>query len=150
MAHPLFGPEVRMMLLDNNTIGLKAFVETLNHATVADVLSGDTFTVDEVWQVLQAAEPRHTAQVFEFFPIEWQVKLAAGAGRSQMARLIELMSHDDRVALLRRLPEQVAADLLRLVDEADRRDIANLFRYAAFLMKRNSCPRPMPYSVYQS
>lgn len=130
MAHPLFGPEVRMMLLDNNTIGLKAFVETLNHATVAEVLSSDTFTVDEVWQVLQAAEPRYAAQVFEYFPIEWQVKLAAGAGRPQMARLIELMSHDDRVALLRRLPEQVAADLLRLVDEADRRDIANLFRYA--------------------
>ena len=77
MAHPLFGPEVRMMLLDNNTIGLKAFVETLNHATVAEVLSSDTFSVDEVWQVLQAAEPRHTAHVFEYFPIEWQVKLAA-------------------------------------------------------------------------
>ena len=48
-----------------------------------------------------------------------------------MARLIELMSHDDRVALLRRLPAAVVeAICLRLVDEADRRDIANLFKYA--------------------
>jgi magnesium transporter len=46
-----------------------------------------------------------------------------------MARLIELMSHDDRVTLLRRLPTRVSSELLRLVDEADRRDIANLFRY---------------------
>ena len=35
MAHPLFGPEVRMMLLDQNAAGLKAFVETLNPTTVA-------------------------------------------------------------------------------------------------------------------
>jgi magnesium transporter len=130
MAHPLFGPEVRMMLQDNNATGLKAFVETLNPTTVAEALSEDTFTVEQVWEVLRHAEPRHAALVFEYFPLERQVKLAAGAGRQQMARLIELMSHDDRVALLRRLPTQVSGDLLRLVDEADRRDIANLFRYA--------------------
>mgnify|MGYP007013296367 CR=1 FL=1 len=35
MAHPLFGPELRFMLLDNNLAGMKAFVETLNPTTVA-------------------------------------------------------------------------------------------------------------------
>ena len=130
MPHPLFGPEVRMMLLDANTAGLKAFVETLNPSTVAETLTGDTFTIEQVWEVLGAADPRQAATVFEYFPMEWQVQLAQGAGRSQMARLIELMSHDDRVALLRRLPDQVSEALLRLVDEADRRDIATLFRYA--------------------
>lgn len=129
MAHPLFGPEVRMMLADNNAAGLKAFVDTLNPATVAETLSGDTFTVEEVWHVLGQAEPRVQARIFEFFPIEWQVSMAEGAGRPQMARLIELMSHDDRVDLVRRLPQQVSEALLRLVDEADRRDIANLSRY---------------------
>src|SRR5215208_6409782 len=129
MAHPLFGPEVRMMLEDKNAVGLKAFVEALNPATVAETLSGDTFTVEQVWEVLGQAEPRQQARVFEFFPIDWQVKMAEGAGRPQMARLIELMSHDDRVDLLRRLPPQVSEALLRLVDEVDRRDIANLSRY---------------------
>jgi magnesium transporter len=129
MAHPLFGPEVRMMLADNNAAGLKAFVDTLNPATVAETLSGDTFTVEQVWEVLGQAEPRVQARVFEFFPIEWQVSMAEGAGRPQMARLVELMSHDDRVDLLRRLPRQVSEALLRLVDEVDRRDIANLSRY---------------------
>jgi magnesium transporter len=129
MAHPLFGPEVRMMLLDRNAAGLKAFVETLNPATVAETLSGDTFTVEQVWEIFSHADARQQAKVFEFFPIEWQVKMAEGAGRPQMARLIELMSHDDRVDLLRRLPAQVSEALLRLVDEVDRRDIANLSRY---------------------
>lgn len=130
MAHPLFGPELKMMLLDDNAIGLKAFVETLNPTTIAETLAEDSFTVEQVWQILGAAEPRSAAHVFEYFRLEWQVKLATGAGRPQMARLIELMSHDDRVALLRRLPTRVSEELLRLVDEADRRDIATLFRYA--------------------
>src|SRR5262245_63725755 len=130
MAHPLFGPELRMMLEDGNAAGLKAFVETLNPTRIAETLSEESFTIEQVWEVVRHAEPRHAALVFEYFPIERQLKLAQGGGRQQMARLIELMSHDDRVALLRRLPAQVSGDLLRLVDEADRRDIANLFRYA--------------------
>src|SRR5262249_11474408 len=43
--------------------------------------------------------------------------------------LIEQMSHDDRVDLLRRLQSRVAEGLLRLVDQADRRDIAMLEKY---------------------
>jgi len=129
MAHPLFGPEVRMMLLEQNAHGMKAFVETLNPMTVAETLSGDSFTVEQVWEVLGKADPREQAKVFEYFPIEWQVKKGEGAGRPQMARLIELMSHDDRVDLLRRLPAKVSEALLRLVDDADRRDIAALSRY---------------------
>src|SRR5262249_47736884 len=39
------------------------------------------------------------------------------------------MSHDDRAELLRRLPGPMVEQLLRLVDEADRRDIASLFKY---------------------
>ena len=129
MAHPLFGPEVRMMLLEQNAPGMKAFVETLNPITVAETLSGDAFSVEQVWEVLGKADPRGQAKVFEYFPIDWQVKMAQGAGRPQMARLIELMHHDDRVDLLRKLPPQVSEAVLRLVDEADRRDIAALSRY---------------------
>jgi magnesium transporter len=39
------------------------------------------------------------------------------------------MSHDDRVDLIRRLPGRVTESLMRLVDEADRKDIATLFQY---------------------
>src|SRR5262249_55682363 len=69
---------------------------------------------------------RNQAAIFEYFPIEWQVKMVEGTGREQMAHLIEKMSHDDRVDLLRRLMPRVTESLLRLVDEADRKDIALL------------------------
>jgi magnesium transporter len=52
--------------------------------------------------------------------------MVEGTARPQVGRLIEKMSHDDRVDLLRRLPARVRDSLLRLVDEADRRDIATL------------------------
>jgi magnesium transporter len=129
MAHALFGPEVRFMLADGNDAGLKAFVESIHPSTIVETLAGDNFSIEEVWRVLSQAAPREQASVFEYFPIELQVKMAEGAGRPQMARLIELMSHDDRAELLRRLSPQVREALLRLVDEADRRDIANLVQY---------------------
>lgn len=129
MAHPLFGPEVRVMLQENDAEGLKTFLETLHPATVAETLAED-FTVEDAWRVLQHTSIRNQAMIFEYFPIDWQVKMVEGTGRQHMAKLIEQMSHDDRAELLRRLPPRVAEAILRLVDEADRRDIASLVKYA--------------------
>ena len=41
MAHVLFGPEVRLLLEEKDTAGMKAFCEHLHPATVAEALSGD-------------------------------------------------------------------------------------------------------------
>src|SRR5262245_54311917 len=128
MAHPLFGPEARLMLRDGDTEGMKTFCETLHPATVAEALA-DEFDVEEVWRFLQPSSIRGQAAIFEYFPLDWQVKMVEGTGRAHMAKLIEQMSHDDRADLLRRLRPRVAEGLLRLVDEADRRDIATLVNY---------------------
>jgi len=125
MAHILFGPEVRMMLAENDEAEMKAFLENLHPATVAEALTGE-FEVDQVWRFLKHTSIRNQAAIFEYFPIDWQVKMVEGTGREHMAHLIEQMSHDDRVDLMRRLMPRVAESLLRLVDEADRRDIATL------------------------
>lgn len=128
MVHALFGPEVRLMLQDNDDAGMQAFCETLHPATVAEALA-DEFEVEEVWRFLDHTGIRDQAAIFEYFPIEWQVRMVEGTGRQHMARLVEQMSHDDRVGLLRRLRPRVTEALLRLVDEADRRDIATLVNY---------------------
>jgi magnesium transporter len=128
MADPLFGPEARLMLQEGDSGGMKTFCETLHPATVAESLA-DQFSIDEVWRFLQPCSIREQAAIFEYFPIDLQVKMVEGTGRPHMAKLIEQMSHDDRADLLRRLRPRVAEALLRLVDEADRRDIATLTRY---------------------
>jgi len=128
MADVLFGPEVRLMLQENDEEGMKAFCETLHPATVADALAG-AFDVEEVWRFLGRTGIRNQAAIFEYFPIDEQVRMVEGTGRPHMARLIEQMSHDDRADLLRRLLPRALEQLLRLVDEANRRDIAQLVKY---------------------
>jgi magnesium transporter len=128
MSHPLFTPEVRLMLEKDDVPSMRTFCEELHPATVAEALSED-FAVEDVWRFLGSTDIAHQAAIFAYFPLEWQVKLVEGTGRPHMARLIEQMSHDDRADLLRRLPKPVAEALLRLVDEADRRDIAMLAKY---------------------
>jgi len=127
MTHVLFGPEVRQMLEENNEAEMRVFLESLHPATVAETLTGD-LDAEQVWRFLSNTDIRTQATIFEYFPTDLQVQMAEGPNRERMARLIEQMSHDDRVDLLRRLEPRVAESLLRLVDEADRRDIANLVR----------------------
>jgi magnesium transporter len=128
MADPLFTPEARLLLEKNEPEAMATFCETLHPATVAEALS-DGFPVEDVWRFLHATSIANQAAIFPYFPLEWQVKMVEGAGRQEMARLIERMSHDDRADLLRRLDPQVRDGLLRLVDEADRRDIKQLVNY---------------------
>lgn len=127
MTHPLFGPEIRLMLAEGNAAGLREFCESLHPATVSEALDAD-FTPEQIWEVISHAGLRVQASIFEYLPPALQVEMAEKA-RPQMGQLLTNMSHDDRVDLLRRLPEQVRESVMRLVDEADRRDIATLFSY---------------------
>ncbi len=128
MANPLFSPEVRHMLAEDNSAGLAEFCEALHPNTIAEALV-DEFSVEDIWRVLRKTNVANQATIFEYFPLELQVEMVEGAGRPEMARLIEEMASDDRADLLRKLNPQVAEGLLRLVDEADRRDIATLVKY---------------------
>ncbi len=128
MAHPLFTPEAAMLLEKDDKEAMATFCETLHPTTVAEALS-DSFGIEDNWRFLHSSSIANQAAIFAYFPMEWQVKMVEGTGRQQMATLIEEMSSDDRADLLRRLPPPVAEGLLRLVDEADRRDIASLVKY---------------------
>ncbi len=128
MADPLFTPEARLMLDKDDKAAMATFCETLQPATVAEALT-DSIPVEDVWRFLSSTNIEHQAEIFAYFPMEWQLKMVAGTGREHMAHLIEEMSHDDRANLMRRLDPTVQESLLRLIDEADRRDIAKLIQY---------------------
>src|SRR5262245_1622500 len=128
MADPLFTPEAKLMLQTDDWAGMETFCETLHPATVADTLVG-SFSVEEVWRFLRTTSVPSQAAIFAYFPMEWQLEMVRGAGKEQVAHLIEEMSSDDRADLIRLLPVPVRDNLLRLVDEADRRDIARLIQY---------------------
>ena len=116
-----------MMLAEQNAAGLREFCESLHPATVAEALAGEV-TPEQIWEVISYANLRAQAAIFEYLPSQLQVEMAEKA-RPQMGQLLSKMSHDDRVDLLRRLPDRVREAVMRLVDEADRKDIATLFSY---------------------
>lgn len=130
MPHPLFTPEVRLMLGERNDAGLREFCESLHPATVAEALDDPDFTPEQLWEAISHANIRAQASVFEYLPPAVQVEMVEKA-RPQVGQLLGKMSHDDRVDLLRRLPGRVAESLMRMVDEADRKDIATLVQYGA-------------------
>lgn len=129
MSHPLFTLEARLLLEKDDLAAMEAFCDALHPATVAESLTDNAISVEEVWRFLNTTTIANQAAIFVYFPLETQVQLVEGTGRPHMARLIEQMSHDDRADLLRRLEPKVVESLLRLVDEADRRDIAKLIDY---------------------
>jgi len=128
MSHPLFTPEIREMLADNDAAGLAALCEELHPATIAEAVD-EGFEAEQIWQLLGHTDIRTQAAIFEYLPSPTQIEMVEGPARPQLGQLIEKMSHDDRVDLLRRLPARVKDSLLRLVDEANRRDIKTLVEY---------------------
>ncbi len=126
MADPLFGPELRLMLADDDGPGLKALCEDLHPATVAAAL--EDFEPGEIWNAITPASIRTQAAIFEYLPLNRQLEMVE-ADRTKVGQLLTKMSHDDRVDLLRRLPTKSKEAVLRLVDEADRKDMATLFEY---------------------
>lgn len=127
MSHTLFGTELRIMLADGDAAAMRDFCESLHPATVAEALA-DEFTPEQAWELLSAANIRTQASIFEYLPPAQQVEMVEKA-RPQVGQLLSKMSHDDRADLLRRLPGRVRESLIRMVDEADRRDIATLVQY---------------------
>lgn len=127
MPHPLYTPEIREMLEQNDATGLAALCDELHPATIAEAI--DEFDAEQTWKLLSGTEVRTQASIFEYLPSTRQVELLDNPSRPQVVKLIEKMSHDDRVDLLKKLPTRVYENLLRLVDEADRRDMKALFEY---------------------
>jgi len=128
MINPLLLPELRELLAAGDHATISKLLKELHPASIADITEG--LEVDETWKVLTSAPVERQAEAFRFFPPEKQQDLVGGMGRERLAQLLQAMSHDDRVDLLKRLDDEVVDDLIPLVAKADREDIRRLMSYA--------------------
>src|SRR5207248_1471003 len=69
MAHPLFTPEIRLMLEENNEAALAELCDALHPATVGEAL-GEGFTVEEIWRILSPTSIENQATIFEYLALE--------------------------------------------------------------------------------
>lgn len=127
MVNTLFLPELREMLASQNRGELEEFCVALNAGRTAEFMEG--LADEEVWQVLQYAEPTRRAEIFGYFPEERQVAMLDTEEPKQTAQLLAEVPADDRVDLIQELPEERVEQILPLLPVKDRRDVQRLQSY---------------------
>ena len=127
MYNPLLQPDLKLMLQEEDQLGLQEFCNVLYPVVVAEVLDG--LLPDEVWRVLHACDVHRRAEIFEFIEPHLQLDLVQSVDKKELSQLIEAMAPDDRVDLLSNMPEEQVEALLPLVAQAERDDIRRLLSY---------------------
>ena len=127
MYNPLLLPDLRQMLEENDTEGLKEFCEALYPGVTAEVLEG--LDVADVWRVLSNCDLERQVEIIEFMDLPLQAELVQDLDQKQLTRLLEEMAPDDRADLLARMDPDRVEDLLPLIAQAERSDIRKLLSY---------------------
>lgn len=123
-ANPLLLPELRVMLAEGDTAGLREVGLELHPATVAEFSEG--LDDDALWALLDAVPVERQAEIFPYFPLSRQVELVKAADRAHLGPLLEWMASDNRDDLLRELEPEFVEEILPLVAKAERHDIRML------------------------
>jgi len=123
-ANPILLPELRLMLADGDTAGLREVAEELHPATVAEFSEG----LDEadIWRLIDTVPIERQAEIFPYYPLPRQVDLVKAADRAHLGPLLEWMAADNRDDLLRELDPEFVEEILPLVAKAERHDIRML------------------------
>lgn len=127
MFDPLLLPELREMLIENDTAAMREFCEVFHAGVVAENL--EALPPAECWRVLSQAGWHRRGEVFEFFSRNRQMELVATIDRAHLSALLEVMAPDDRVAFLKRMEHEQVELLLPLVAQVERDDIRKLLSY---------------------
>ncbi len=127
MPNPLYLPELREMLAENDVAGMREFCGALHPARTVEFMDG--LTAEESWNVIRHADEYLRRDIFCFFPEDLQVKILESLDREEAAKLIGEMPPDDRVDLLQEVAPQVVEEVLSLVPAEERRDIQRLQAY---------------------
>lgn len=127
MKNPILAPQLKNYIKEGNLDEIKLLNETAPPPVIADFIS--PLHADEVKIVLDQAEPFTKAEIFGYLDIDLQLELAKITKRNELAQLITYMAHDDRVDLLKKIPEEKRELILPALAQAEREDIRKLSAY---------------------
>jgi magnesium transporter len=126
--NPLLIPELRELIQDKNDHEIRSFLERLHPAQAAELIEG--LKPEELSWMLDVLHEEAEALIFEYLPEDIQYDLAIGAGRPQLAKLVQALSPDDRAEFVRKLPQKIVDEILPLMAQAERNDIKRLLSFA--------------------
>jgi magnesium transporter len=128
VKNPILAPELREIIEKKDDKALQRFCASLHPTSVAEFLGA--LSSGEIWHVLNLLEPRLRAEIFGALDEDIQVELAESLKRHDLAQIVDNMSADERVDLLKRLPEDKQETLMPVLAQVEREDIRRLFSYA--------------------
>lgn len=153
LLEELLIPDVRLALLEKDWESFKESAGILHPPIVAEVL-WDFDELDTLVQAFAVLAPVTRTQIFEYLTDEEQDALAARLPRADLAKMLELMSHDDRVDLVKRMSDSDQMEVMPLVAKADREDILRLARHdentAGSIMTTDYAALPLEINVEQA
>lgn len=127
MRNTLLVPEIRECLENEEFNTLEEFCRTGHPQDTADFLS--SLTPPEISKVLMCAQPQPRTEIFSHLDVDIQSELALILKRDELALLISHMAPDDRVDLLKRIPEGKQDAIMPAIAQAEREDIRRLSSY---------------------
>jgi len=127
MTNPLLLPELREMLAENDVEGMQEFCTTLHPARAADFAEG--LGVQEIWRILDHAEPERRAEIFHYFEPEKQVEIIETIDLDLISPLVADLAPDDRVDILKDVDKAVVDELVPRLPADERRDFVRLRAY---------------------
>lgn len=152
MINTLYLPELREMLAEGDSEGLREFCSALHPARAAEFMEG--LSAEESWKVLQTAEPCRRAEVFGYLDDAKKIEIVETTGREEASQLMVDLPADDRADLLYAVDDQVVEEILPLMPQADRRDLLRIWEYeegtAGSLMTTEVARLPETTTVQQA
>lgn len=140
------------MLAEQDHAGLKEVCGTLHPADLADVL--DEMPPATAWEVLRHGTPAQQAEVLPYLSVPLQMGLVEVVERQQLSKIVEEMSADDRVDLLREMDDDHVAALMPLIAQAERDEIRKLLSYpeesAGAIMTTEYASLPADISIHEA
>jgi magnesium transporter len=128
MKNPLLVPELRQFLAENDVARLQDFCVNNHPGDVADFISA--LEPNEIRGILMHIEPQLRAEIFSHFNDGLQLDISETLNRRELVRLIADMSPDDRVDLIKHIPDERRERILPGLAQAEREDIRRLAAYA--------------------
>ncbi|MEJ2589338.1 MAG: magnesium transporter [Deltaproteobacteria bacterium] len=128
MKTPPISPGLLTFIENNDDEAIQAFCTSIHPAAVGERLG--PLSTPEIWYVLRLLDPRLRAEIFGALDQNRQIELAETLRRADLAQIVNHMSADERVDLLKHLPEDKQEALLPALAQAEREDIRRLSSYA--------------------
>ncbi len=120
-------PELRELLAEENRSELDTFCREVHPATVAETVA--QLQVHELARLFGLIDQETGAQIFHHLPDALQVQVATRLATRRLAGILTHMPPDERVDLVKAIPEEARDAVLPALAQAEREDIRRLAAY---------------------